>query len=203
MFIELAEFLRCPEAHEAESYCVLVPTEVVDRDVRSGFVGCPVCEREYPIVDGIAHFETPPDTTSKHPPADPGSVPAADVMQALVGLSGPGGYVVLVGSAALAAASLGPLLGDVRIVSVNSPSAPPVPGTSVLQADGRIPLKSSMARGVVVGADCATGQWLGESVRVLLRGLRLVVLTAEPPLDGIGGVEPMATGGGIWVGVRR
>lgn len=203
MFIELAEFLRCPEAHEVQSYCVLVPTEVVDRDVRSGFVGCPVCEREYPIVDGVAHFETPPETAAEYPPADPRSVPAADVLQALLGLSGPGGHVVLVGSAALAAASLGPLLGDVRIVSVNPPSASPVPGTSILRADGRIPLKSSMARGVVVGADCVTGQWLGEGVRVLLRGLRLVVLTAEPPLDGIGGVQPMATGAGIWVGVRR
>jgi uncharacterized protein YbaR (Trm112 family) len=203
MFIELAEFLRCPEAHEVESYCVLMPTEVVDRDVRSGFIGCPICEREYPIVDGIAHFETPPDTTSVHPPTDPSSVPAAELMQALLGLTGPGGYVVLVGSAALAAGTLGPLLDNVGIVSVNVPSAPPAPGTSVLRTDGRIPLRSAMARGVVVGSDCATGQWLDESVRVLLRGLRLVVLTAKPPLDDIGGLEPMATGEGIWVGVRR
>src|SRR2546425_6383049 len=47
--------LRCPEAHE-EAFLVLSTGEMVGRMVRSGLLGCPACQREYPIVKGVAHF---------------------------------------------------------------------------------------------------------------------------------------------------
>src|SRR2546426_5879274 len=47
--------LRCPEAHE-EAFLVLSTGEMVGRMVRSGLLGCPACQREYPIVQGVAHF---------------------------------------------------------------------------------------------------------------------------------------------------
>src|SRR5437879_13351746 len=53
--IELTEMLRCPEAHE-EAFLVLSTGEMVGRMVRSGLLGCPACQREYPIVQGVAHF---------------------------------------------------------------------------------------------------------------------------------------------------
>src|SRR5437879_832465 len=99
--------LRCPERHE-EGFLVLSTGEMLGRMVRSGMLGCPVCGKEYPIVRGVAHF-------SGGGMRDAGSVAAgepthlasrishpADVqtLQALLDLSGPGGYVLLLGSAA-------------------------------------------------------------------------------------------------------
>ena len=46
---------------------------------------------------------------------------------------------------------------------------------SLLRAPGMIPLRPSMARGVVVGADRAGAVWFEEAQRVLLRGRRFVV----------------------------
>src|SRR6266550_2075662 len=98
MHIELTEMLRCPEAHELD-VLVLSTGEMVGRMVRSGVVGCPVCKHEYPIVRGVVDFtgggmrdagggpaSTPPASRISHPDA-------AQALQALLDLSGPGGMV--------------------------------------------------------------------------------------------------------------
>ena len=104
MHIELTEMLRCPEPHR-EEMLVLSTGEVKDRMVRSGLVGCPVCHKEYPIARGIVNFRRNKQRVSKDSsgprPAytPPSPLPSADAakLQALLELSGPGGYVVLVG----------------------------------------------------------------------------------------------------------
>src|SRR5438034_9165236 len=90
--------------------------------VRSGILGCPVCHREYPIVKGVVHFSGGEGTplrdknTQSLPgvPSPPSSLPAlavdAQTLQALLDLSGPGGYVVLLGSAARHAVGLAGLM---------------------------------------------------------------------------------------------
>lgn len=196
MFIELAEFLRCPADHEEQSCCVIVPDQVIDREVYSGLIGCPVCKREYAIVDGVALFdeESPGAGESKSAELP---VPAPDALQALLGLAGPGGYVVLLGSAARVAQPLAALLDGVHLITVNPPGQERSPTTSALRSPVRIPLRDSMARGVVVGGEHATPHWLRESNRVLLNGLRLVVLTEDVSVDGVG---ELAVGDGMWVG---
>src|SRR5881409_3123975 len=107
MHIELTEMLRCPESHR-EEMLVLSTGEVKDRMVRSGLVGCPVCHKEYPISRGVVNFRRSKERVAKESsgprPAyqPPSPLPSADAarLQALLELSGPGGYVVLVGSAA-------------------------------------------------------------------------------------------------------
>src|SRR5256712_13788212 len=106
MHIELTEMLRCPEAHR-EEMLVLSTGEVRDRMVRSGLVGCPVCHKEYPISRGIVNFRRSRERVSKESSgprpvyAPPSPLPSAEAtsLQALLELSGPGGYVVLVGAA--------------------------------------------------------------------------------------------------------
>src|SRR5207302_9778469 len=98
--------LRCPETHE-EAFLVMSTGEMVGRMVRSGILGCPVCRKEYPIVKGIVNFSAPgpgaglplrqKDAVAS---GDPPRAPDAPTLQALLDLTGPGGYVVLVGSAA-------------------------------------------------------------------------------------------------------
>ena len=199
MFVDLAEYLRCNGDHE-ESYLVMTPDRMVDRAVVSGQIGCPVCKSEYPIVNGAADFRV---VETAVPPGPPQVLPTTtpEVIQALLGLTGPGGYIVFIGSASSYAPSLDGVIDDVGFIAVNPPSNVEVPAsTSVLLGTTGIPLRSSMARAVVVGADMATPAWIDEAVRILLRGRRLVVLA---DLGELAGVQQLATDGGIWVGEKE
>jgi hypothetical protein len=88
------------------------------------------------------------------------------VIQAALDLSGPGGLVALVGSAARHAAGLAALMDGVHVVATNAP--PDVAETAVLSllaADGEIPLRDAVVRGAVVGAEAAGDAWLAEAGR--------------------------------------
>jgi uncharacterized protein YbaR (Trm112 family) len=209
--IELTEMLRCPEAHR-EEMLVLSTGEVRDRMVRSGLVGCPVCHKEYPISRGIVNFrrrrERVSNESSSGPRAavytPPSPLPSADAanLQALLELSGPGGYVVLIGAAVRQAPRLGSLMEGVHFVGVNAPlEMEEQPMLSLLYANEKVPMRSSVARGVVVGADLATSPWLVEAHRVLLRGRRFVVENEEPELPI--GLLKLAAEHGLWVGEKR
>src|SRR2546427_4134915 len=151
--------LRCPEPHE-ENVLVMSTGEMRGRMVRSGILGCPVCHREYPIVKGVVHFSGGEGTplrdknTQSLPgvPSPPSSLPAlavdAQTLQALLDLSGPGGYVVLLGSAARHAVGLAGLMGGIHFVGVNAPpGVEELPVLSLLAGDTIVPLRHAMARG--------------------------------------------------------
>jgi hypothetical protein len=198
MYIELTEHLRCPEDHEEQTYLVLVPETMEGRAVTSGSVGCPVCKNDYAIAAGVARFGESAAAGSGVPAV---VLPAADTVRALLGIAGPGGYAVLVGNAARLAADLGDLIEGVHFVGVNAPAdVAPSARLSLLSHPGVIPLNSSMARGVVVGAEYALEPWLSEASRLVLRGLRLVVLAEDAAAPG---TAQLASGDGMWVGVKE
>lgn len=205
MHIELTEMLRCPEPHR-EEFLVLSTGEMSGRMVRQGLVGCPVCQREYEIVDGIVYFGgagsgEPGAGPAPQPPAPASPLPAPDVLQALLDLSCPGGFVVLLGSAARAGTRLAALMGGIHCVGVNAPGdLAELPALSLLRCDAGIPLRQAIARGVAVGAELASPGWLGEAARVLLRGRRLVVRGEGLVVPG---VRHLATGQGLWVGEKQ
>lgn len=197
MFIELSEFLRCPEAHQ-DTFCVVAPEEMSGRLIVRGMVGCPICHREYPIADGVVKF----GPAGVGELGGGGAAGAADpeAVWALLGVTGPGGFVVLVGSAAGLAAELATRMEGVHFVAVNGTPGPPAsPVMSRLTHPHRIPLRDAMARGAVLGAESATEPWVGEAARVLLPGLRLV---ASAQTLSAPGLEPLAAGDGMWVGRR-
>jgi hypothetical protein len=164
------------------------------REVVRGLVGCPACQREYPIEQGVVHFGTAPHLASRRPPAN------VEAVQALLGLSSPGGNVVLVGSAVLIARDLGNRMEGVHFVGINAPSqVPGGAGLTLLECSTAIPLRGAMARGVVLGDEYSTSSWSAEAVRVLLPGLRLVVLKDQFQVDG---VEGIVSGQGMWVGKK-
>ncbi|HJS43503.1 MAG TPA: hypothetical protein VJ755_08515 [Gemmatimonadales bacterium] len=210
MHIELTEMLRCPEPHR-EEMLVLSTGEIRDRMVRSGLIGCPVCHKEYPISRGIVNFRRSQERVASdkpsgsRPPYNPPSpLPSADAaeLQALLELSGPGGYVVLIGSAVRQAPRLSGLLEGIHFVGVNAPlEMEEQPTLSLVYANERVPLRSAVARGVVVGADLASSPWLVEAHRVLLPGRRFVVENEEPELPI--GLVKMAAERGLWVGEKR
>ena len=177
MHIELTEMLRCPEPHR-EEMLVLSTGEVKDRMVRSGLMGCPVCHKEYPIVRGIVNFRRSQERLLKESSgprpayAPPSPLPSADAakLQALLELSGPGGYVVLVGAAVRQAPRLSSFMDGIHFVGINPPPDMEEQSTlSLVYATDKVPLRTSVARGVVVGADLATSAWLVEAHRAAAR----------------------------------
>jgi|SRR5258708_4695157 len=198
--------LRCPEPH-AEGYVVLSTGEMLGRMVRSGIAGCSICHREYVIKDGVVDFA---GSTEQSPPLHPTSsltahhAPRTDAatIQALLDLSGPGGYVVLLGTAVRHATGLAALMGGVHFIGVNAPpDVEELPVLSLVRTAAAIPLRQTIARGVVVGADVARAPWLVEARRVLLPGRRWVVESEAVELPE--GISKLAAGQGLSVGEKR
>jgi len=206
MHIELTEMLRCPEPHR-EDAMVLSTGEMVGRMVRYGVIGCSVCRKEFLIKDGIVDFtgaEGGPvhSGATRPPPPPPSPVPAPADLQALLELSGPGGFVALLGDATRHAVGLAGLMAGIHFIGVNAPAdVEELPVLSLLRTQTMIPLRQSIARGVVVGADVATSPWLVEAHRILLRGRRFVALHEKPELPI--GLEKLATAKGLWVGEKK
>ena len=211
MHIELTEMLRCPEPHQ-EDVMVLSTGEMVGRMVRFGLVGCSVCHKEYLITNGIVDFVG----SAKQGPVTPGHrpgvsrdtmssgspVPPLVDLQALLELSGPGGFVVLVGDAARHAPGLAALMAGVHFIGINAPpDLEELPALSLLRVGTVIPLRQAIARGVVVGRNLATSPWLVEAHRILLRGRRFVVEHDRPELPI--GLEQLAAAKGLWVGEKK
>jgi uncharacterized protein YbaR (Trm112 family) len=194
MFIELTDHLRCPADHE-ESYLVLLPDRMEDRWVREGRLGCPVCGRTYVLAEGVLDLggEVP------HPPAS--TLLEPEPLTALVGLSGPGGYLVLVGIPAARWREVAELNPGVGLVAVNpGPDVADAPGISVLRG-GSLPLKSRSMRGVVLGSPYGSDpRWVADGARAVLPGLRVAGEGQAPQSDAI---DLMATAGGVWVGTPR
>ena len=197
MFVELAEYLRCPTDPD-ESYCVVASDEMVGRSIIRGSVGCPATKKEYYIESGVADF-----TTRDTPPLPiPSSKPEIDAqtVQAVLGIGTPGGYFVLFGSAAWLAPALSDLIGGVHFVGLNVPDGvEPSPTMSALRGPYPVPLRSAMARGVVVGSEFAKEPWLSEAGRLLLKGLRVAVLKQGASVPG---TDRLASGQGMWVGQK-
>lgn len=193
MYIELAEYLRCPEDHE-DAFLVLATGAMKGRAIRYGTLGCPVCRAEYLVVQQLVRFGARPAV-----PDAPDPLPGAESVHALIGLESPGGYVVLVGSAAQLAPDLAALMPQVHFICVNGPdSVTPSVTRSLVESTSRIPLRDGVVRGVVLGGEYAAGPWLAEAARVVLRGQRVVALddAAEAPET----LVAMASGQGMWVG---
>jgi uncharacterized protein YbaR (Trm112 family) len=206
MHIELTEMLRCPEEHR-EEFLVLSTSEMNGRMVWMGLAGCPVCHRTFQIIEGIVDFtETLTGERGRHavrrtPAPESPVVLDPQSLQALLDLSGPGGFVVLLGSAARQAEGLAGLMGGIHFVGINAPpDVEELPVLSLLQTDRVIPLRQGMARAVVVGAELAGTPWVAEGVRVLLRGRRLVIEDEQTTPAGLG---KLASGQGVWVGEKR
>ena len=202
MHIELTEMLRCPESH-GEAFLVMSTGEMLGRMVRSGILGCPICRREFPIVKGIVDFSgSEPSADATHPASRIPHLVDPETLQALLDLSGPGGYIVLVGAAARHAVGLAGLMGGVHFIGINAPAdVEELPILSLLVCPSMIPLRQTIARGAVVGSDRLGSEWLAEARRVVLPGRRVVIEGEDVPVPV--GLTRLAAGEGLFVGERR
>lgn len=172
----------------------MLPNEVVGRDVVSGELGCPVCGATYPIERGTARLGQAPASQAGESSLE------ANGAHALLGLTGPGGFVALIGAAAALAGDLAALVEGVHLVALNAPLG--IVGSdslSLVQA-ATMPFKAKSFRGVILGPGYGSDLvWLGEADRVTLPGLRIVGEGRAPARDGW---EPLGSAGQVWV-VRR
>jgi uncharacterized protein YbaR (Trm112 family) len=196
MFIELTDHLRCPADHD-EAFLVLLPDRLEGRSVRSGTLGCPVCDLRFTLREGVLDTGDAPASAAG---AEPGKL-TPEALTALVGLSGPGGYLVIAGPPAAAWREIAALLPGVALVAVNPPEeVADLEGISVLRG-GRLALKSNSMRGVVLGGPYGGEErWVAEAARVVLPGLRVVGEGRDPRPELI---DLMASADGVWVGTRR
>ncbi|HEU5049467.1 MAG TPA: hypothetical protein VFU00_04025 [Gemmatimonadales bacterium] len=193
MFIEAVDHLRCPAPHP-EQHLVLLPSVLEERSVRSGMLGCPVCGREFAVEDGVLDVGGGPESVA--PTALDG-----DAAAALLGLSGPGGYIAVVGGMAGRHDELAAALPGIRIVTINPPGGVRDGGELSVLRGGTIPLRSSSMRGVLLGPGFGSDpSWVAEAVRVTLSGLRIVGEGNAPESPDI---EVMATAGGCWVAAKQ
>lgn len=154
-----------------------------------------MCGKTYAVTDGAALLgEVPPLSESD-------TVLTAESVEALVGLSGPGGYLVLVGVGAATCHAVAERIEGVHVIGVNPPGDRlAAHSVSVLDA-ARIPLKTGSVRGVVLGPGYASSStWVEEARRVVLPGLRIVGEGPDPVPNGL---EILASAGGVWVAVPK
>jgi hypothetical protein len=200
MFLELVDSLRCVRAHE-DSWLVARADELVDRHIVRGELGCPICEARYAVREGLADFRTDASgeaiasetarATARVPSgemdaSDHDAQALANRAAALLGLTEPGGLVVLAGEWTAGAASLLDIVEGVQLLALD-----PVP---VLRGGGALslaliadalPLAAESARGIALDASHATPSLLAGAARALAPNGRLIAPASAPVPDSL------------------
>ena len=201
MFIELVDSLRCLAAHE-ETWLVASVARMDGRHVIDGTLGCPICYRQYAIRDGAAWF--PFLSTANAAPRLSVSPAALDEDEgvraaALLGLTDPGGIVVLGGSWTAYASAIA-AHGVAHSVTLNVAASESGPQeVSALVVDDALPFGSASLRAIALGEDVATPPLLASAARTLRARGRLVAPAGSDVPDG---VTVLARDETVWVGER-
>lgn len=171
MHLDVVPVLRCPNQHE-ESGLVLVADQTEGRHVITGILGCPVCEAEFPIRDGIAHFADCEARGSAHKDID--------VMRlaAMLGLTEPGGVILLEGQWESAVDAIG-TFADALVL--------------ILCASKRLPLAPRALRAAAIDTP-------NEEIAIWLRPKGRLVAPIAVPLPPE--IAELARDAEYWVGER-
>ena len=206
MRLELAERLRCPAEH-APTPLIVVAQRTVDRDLVTAMLGCPVCRLEARIVDGDVRFGATAGDRPYVPddaPADLSTGAAADLgrVVALLGLSDPGGAVLLTGRYALLA---GPLadLSDVSVVIMHGGAAGARVGAPAVAFVHGSPGSVPFAEGTFRAAALDVGLpalFVTDAVRATTIGGRVLAAASVPAPHG---VKELARDDTEWVAARE
>ncbi|MFL5501385.1 MAG: hypothetical protein ACJ79Q_09145 [Gemmatimonadaceae bacterium] len=179
MFIELIDLLRCVNEHE-DTWLVASFSEITNRFVMEGTLGCPICHAEYPIRNGVADFtagEPIRECDDERGAAGHKREELATRAGAYLDATQPGATIVLGGLWAYAAQELA-AMADLRVIALNAPGEVKVSErVGLVRAAKRIPLAANSVQGVAFDA------WFeksisGDAVRVVRPGGRIVGPTA-------------------------
>jgi uncharacterized protein YbaR (Trm112 family) len=184
MHILLTDILTCPVCGPA-SGLILRSDEMRDRRIIEGALGCPNCERKYPVRGSVAFLDPDEriagDTVAAADDVDP---EAAIRMAALLGLNDARGFVLVAGPAAALAPGIAEITENVEIIAdaMHSPA-----GTANrLQMGSRLPFCDGRLNGIWLSGETAD-EWLEEAARALHPIGRLVLEPA--PADAATRIE--------------
>jgi len=204
MFIEVVDAFRCPRPHEL-TWLVASADRLEDRDILAGELGCPVCGARYPIVDGVVDFRPAaaraPASGATAAPA-PRDVPDRALRAAaLLGLTEPGGLVVLAGAWGDAAHEVAALAEGVHVLAVDPLGVVSSGvGVSVVRAADTLPMRPESVRAVALDDAHAVPPFLETSVAALRPSGRLLV----PAGAGIpAGIVERARDAHEWLGEKQ
>jgi uncharacterized protein YbaR (Trm112 family) len=201
MFIELVDSLRCLVTHE-ETWLVAAVMRMDGRHIVEGTLGCPVCRREYPIRDGVAWFSDRRPATRRSSltmSSGPGDEALVTRAAALLGLSDPGGIVVLGGSWARFADGATEL-GAAHVVVLDAPASDARPQeVSSIVVDDRLPFAPGTLRAVALGREVSTPTLLASAAEALRSRGRLIAPADASVPDTI---DVLARDAADWVGER-
>jgi hypothetical protein len=176
VFLELVDSLRCVRPHE-DSWLIARADELVARHIVQGELGCPICEARYAVRDGVANFRGAerafPSETSSTAPQDASA--AALRAAALLGLTEPGGLVVLAGEWSACANALLECVEGVQLLALDpAPTLRSGGALSLALIPDALPLAAASARGIALDAAHATPSLLAAASRALAPGGRLI-----------------------------
>jgi uncharacterized protein YbaR (Trm112 family) len=204
MFIELVDSLRCVRLHEP-IWLVASAFLMEERDIVSGELGCPTCGARYPIERGIADFRDGGAAPEPGPVGtDVGALSSSEEAMraaALLDLTEPGGFVVLVGAWSAAAPDIVALVERMHVLGLNPiAGVESGGGVSLALASTQIPLRTGVARGIALDAAHATPTLLTSAAEALRPRGRLLA-PARTPLPA--GLTELARDERHWVAVKQ
>lgn len=118
MHIQLTDILACPVCGPPHGLILRADT-MRERRVEEGALGCPNCERNWPVANGVAWLDPdasriPGDTVTAGTDADP---EATIRMAALLGLDHAKGFVLVTGPAAAVSAAVATMADGVEVIA--------------------------------------------------------------------------------------
>lgn len=191
MHVELIDRLRCPGPH-ADSWLVAHADETEDRRIIEGTLGCPVCSREFRIIDGDVWMgDDEPPMVAVDLASNPDPEPAMR-LAALLNVGDSGGLYLIEGMLSTLVFQLTEV-GSARWLLLSPPIGISAEGT-IRGAGTRVPFARASVRGVALTQDSAA---LAQAAAdVLLPGGRLVA-PWNTPLPA--GMEELASDREQWV----
>lgn len=183
MHLEVVPALQCPVPHE-RAWLVARTDRLEARHIVEGVLGCPLCGAEYLVRHGVVQFG--PEV--REPDDDRAPIPDAAVRAAaLLGLTTPGGLVVLAGAWADAAVDVAALADGVHVLALNADADAPLGlGVSSASAPAAVPLGDAVARGIALDEAHAAPEAVHAAAAALMVEGRLLApasAAVPPPLN--------------------
>jgi hypothetical protein len=150
MFVELIDAIRCPSDHPPSSLVAAFEI-IIDRDVESGMLGCPICRSEFQIKKGELWLVT----TAMPAPATRALNPDEDAVRlaASLDLRSETGFAILRGAWCALADRIAEI-SPTHLVLLDPPlNAPRGPGRSVIHAGGTVPFSPATAVAATIDDD--------------------------------------------------
>ena len=196
MFVELVDSLRCPRPHD-ETWLVASADETVARHIVTGTLGCPICHAEYPIVDGVAHFEG--DGPARRGTAGAPAPDDALKLAAFLGLAEGRGSVLLLGRWGASAPALAAMV-TAPLLLVDPPLGAESRGAiSIVTAGDRAPVAVGSMRAAALD-DGAGGPMVESIVAAVRPGGRVVGPTS---LTLPSGLREITRDESLWIAERE